>query len=316
MIFDRTGNGTSEINALLGAGYYANNDFAAIRPFVEDETETIVRFIGKELYSYAHDIYQSDVSTDELVEHVQRAIALMAVYRFNQANIMSHEDNGRKLKIDNEHEKIGWEWMYDRDDAAMLRRAYTAIDRLLNYCEEQTLPEWINSEKRIAARSLLISSSDEFDNVYPIEQSPRFYYSLLPFIREAQSRWLPYAVGTNNFHEFVQKYIDNNITTDNEKHMLALMRKFIALKSIEIATKRLTLSIFPEGVVQRFVANDGGRSSKPAETEVRREQERRMKVEADEALNEVKLFNQQLTAADTLYPVMPNNRPDKKYFMT
>lgn len=316
MIFDRTGNGTAEINALLGAGYYANNDFAAIRPFVEDETETIVRFIGKELYSYAHDIYQSDVTTDDLVEYVQRAIALMAVYRFNQANIMSHEDNGRKLKIDNEHEKIGWEWMYDRDDAAMLRRAYTAIDRLLNYCEEKALPEWINSEKRIAARSLLISSSDEFENVYPIEQSPRFYYTLLPFIREAQSRWIPYAVGTNIFNEFVQKYIDKNITTDNEKQMLELMRKFIALKSIEIATKRLTLSIFPEGVVQRFVANDGGRSSKPAETEVRREQERWMKKEADEALNEVKLFNQQLTAADTLYPVMPNNRPDKKYFMT
>ena len=113
MIFNKDNTGVAEIHAITGS-YYRNNEFSAIRPHIIDETRTIVRYIGRDVYERAEEYYYGDFNADwekdrtegtdhtddKLVSMVQTAIALMATFRYNQANIVSHEDTGRKIKLD------------------------------------------------------------------------------------------------------------------------------------------------------------------------------------------------------------------------
>ncbi|MDR0873926.1 MAG: hypothetical protein LBN27_10760 [Prevotellaceae bacterium] len=336
MIFNKNNNGVEEIHNIVGVAYYANNDFVSIRPHIIDETRTIIKHIGREVYDRAEEHYHSDdfnpnwetteeeeaetdVIENKLVTLVQTAIALMASFRYNQANIMSHEDTGRKIKIDNDHEKLPWEWMYDRDDAAMLRRAFLAIDNLIDFCETEELTEWIDSEKRTACRSLFISSTAEFDRVYPIDESARFFYILAPFIREAQDRTLPGAMTLQVFTDLQQKYTTNAITDEKDKHLLFLVQHYLPLRTIEIACSRLAVSVFPEGVVQQFTAGigtSGRHTTSVASDETRREYIRHIGKQADNALDDIKRYIQQITADKLNYPIMPKNSPNNRYFMT
>ena len=321
MIFNRPSvNGAVEIHNLIGVSYYANNDFIAIRPHIIDETRTIIKHIGREVYDRAENSYFGKLSPaekidDKLVALVQTAIALMAVFRYNQANIMGHEDTGRKIKIDNAHEKLPWEWMYDRDDAALLRRAYIAIDILIEFLENSKIEEWMQSKKRTACRSLFISTWNEFDKVYPIDESPRFFYELTPFIREAQERWLLDAMTPQAYTDLQNKYIKNTVSSENDKRLLFLVQRYLPLRTIEIACSRLAVSVFPEGIVQRFMDKNGMRNSRVAPDDMRREYARNIGKEADDALNDIKLFIQQTTADQLQYPVMPKNNRKNKFFI-
>ena len=332
MIFNKPGtNGVDEVHELTGT-YYPNNDFAAIRPHIIDETRTIIRYIGRDAYDRAEVHYFTeefnpdweddrtedvDHTNDKLVTMVQTAVSLMAVYRYNQANIVGHEDTGRKTKIDKDHEALPWEWMLDRDDAAMLRRAYLAIDNLIDFLEEEEIEEWFESENRTSVRSLFISTCKDFERVYPIDQSARFFYELTPIIRQAQENTLPYAMTQDIYNSLLDKYIRNVAMSAGEKRLLSLVQSYLPLRTIEIACSRLAVSVFPEGVVQRFISGGGtaGRhTSKPSADETRREYALTIGKQADTALDNIKRHIQQITADQLQYPVMPNNSPNNKYF--
>ena len=331
MIFNKKNiDGVSEVNALVGVAYYGNNEFAGIKPHIIDETRTIISHIGKETYKRAEEYYLDEFEPElvpedkektqdhKLVVFVQTAIALMAIFRYNQSNIMSHEDTGRKLKMDVEHEKTPWEWMFDRDDAALLRRAYLAIDALIDFLEEEQIKEWLESENRVACRSLLVASCKEFERAYPIDQSARFYYTLIPFIREAQEKTLPLAMSLEVYNNLVSKYKSNSGMSDSEKHLLALVQSYLPLRTIEIACMRLSVSVFPEGVAQRFVsggAGSGRHGSNAASDETRRRYALSIGTQADTALDDIKRYIQHISADKLLYPIMPENNPKNNFFI-
>ena len=319
-----------ELHNLVGVSYYQNNDFSAIRPHIIDETRTIIRYIGREVYDVAENHYfdnydpnwsddrteGADHTNDKLVSLVQTAIALMAVFRYNQANIMSHEDTGRKIKIDEKNEKMPWEWMFDRDDAALLRRAFIAIDTLIEFLENAEINEWMQSEKRNRCRSLFISTWAEFEQTYPIDESPRFFYELAPFIREAQEFSLLNAMTQEKYNDLLDKYMRNTGMNESEKHLLSLIRTYLVLRTIETACLRLAVNVFPEGVVQRFFEKNGTRSSKVTPDETRREYARTIGRQADQALDNIKRYIQQITSDQLLYPIIPKNNSRNKFFIT
>ena len=331
MIFNKENNGVAEIHALTGS-YYRNNNFAAIRPHIIDETREIVRYIGRDMYERAEKHYYSKTFNPnwsdsdrngktyrehKLVTMLQTAIALMAIFRYNQSNIVGHEDTGRKLKFDNDHEKLPWEWMLDRDDAAMLRRAYLAIDNLIDFLELNKFPEWMKSENRTLVRSLFIATCKEFNRVYPIDESARFFYELAPFIREAQVNTLPDAMKQEVYNNLLHKYIRNTEMTDDEKHLLSLVQSYLPLRTIEIACSRLSVSVFPEGVVQRFLSGGsaGRHAANIASDETLRRYAHSIGKQADTALDNIKRFIQKISADKLVYPIMPKNDRRNKYFI-
>ncbi|MDR2684605.1 MAG: hypothetical protein LBB53_04400 [Prevotellaceae bacterium] len=326
MIFNKNFNGAQEIHSLTGM-YYQNNDFARIETDIQIETRTVIDIVGYEVFKRAEDFYNSlnfvdgEIPSDDnkkrnynLVKAVQSAIALLAFYRYTQGNLVSHEDVGRKVKIDKTNETMPWEWMIDRDNSAMLRKAYAAVDFLLIFLEANGISEWMESIKRRNVRSVFISSAEEFHDVYPIDKSYRFYYELLPFIVENQQSYLPAAMGESFYSDFFSRYKSNTLTGE-DKTLLVLIRRWLALKTIFTACTRFAISVFPEGISQRFLASSGGRhaSKEPAEDTVRRFAIN-ISNDAEDALNRLKLKIKGIKARDIDFPIIPDNKPENGFF--
>ncbi|MDR1542870.1 MAG: hypothetical protein LBS50_00375 [Prevotellaceae bacterium] len=333
MIFNKNEKGAQEIRNITGM-YYGNNDFDRIRTNILLETKNICKTVGNAVFERAKTFYfsanfeadaqnatqaqiEQNALNRALVSNLQMPIALFACYHYKQENIISHEDDGARVKIDNDHEKLPWEWMYDRDDAAFLRKAYAAVDLLIDFLEEKQIAEWIDSPRRVVLRSIFISTAQEFNAVFPIDHSHRFFYELAPFIEENQQLLLAPALGCELYDEFLTKYQQNQITTAQDKRILTLIQRFLALQTIETACLRFAISVFPEGIAQRFLASSGGRhaSNAPNDESIRKYATLIAK-QAESALNDVKMAVKNLRAADINYPLLPNNKASNGFFRT
>lgn len=273
MIFNKYGNGTNELRNILGT-YYRNNDFSKITPDVLFAQTEICKFIGDALFDKIEQAYNEtfeEGSTEstgaglgnmlaDIVPYVQLPIAILAAFNMYRQNDISHEDSGRKVKIDPDNEKIPWEWQLKRDDEIQLDRYYQAVDRLIRKLDSMTgLTDWQNSDQKRLANSLFINNADTFDMYFPINKSGRMYMIMLPFIREAERKYIKPALG-----EDYLKYLQATDLSAEEEAIREYILAPIPLLAMSIAVKRLPLGIIPQGVVRNYI--DGSQTMNGAES--------------------------------------------------
>lgn len=269
MLFNKNNTGTAELKALIGF-FYKSNNFDNIKTDIELAEDDIIKLVGQEIYD-AVDLFYHGLGLDDsgsgsgsgsgdrteiltkLVKYMQLPIALNAVHEYSQNTDVSHEDGGRRVKISSETEKLPWEWMLDRDSAAMLRKYYKTCDRLLVFLDkyEDSLPEWKYSEARTNSRKLFINTAEAFNEIYPIDNSRRFFLTLAPFISEVEQVYIRPVIA-DIFDEVKEAIIDGD-TTDYDD-MLKYIRYAVAPLTMSIAVKRLSLQVFPEGTLQTVVS--------------------------------------------------------------
>jgi len=100
------------------------------------------------------------------------------------------------------------------------------------------------------SKSLFINNASRFDFYFPINQSGRMYIMLLPFIREAERKYIKPALGTD-----YDKYMAATNLTTSEKAIHELIYPPIPLIAMSIAIKRMPLGLIPAGVVKNFISN-------------------------------------------------------------
>ena len=91
----------------LTGNYYKNNDFSKVSAQIELVTEEVTAIIGQKIYKKAEKAYtenSEDKDIQKLIRKIQHPIAIMATLRMYQRNDLSHEDDGRKFKIDGVNE--------------------------------------------------------------------------------------------------------------------------------------------------------------------------------------------------------------------
>lgn len=341
LLFNKYQNGALELRDLTGA-YYANNDFNRISTDVRMATRHVRRLIGAELYSRAASHYQGNdfrkespseaqALNDQLVDLIRTPIAFLASFNFYQANLVSHEDTGRKVKIDNENEKMAWEWMLDRDDAAQIRKYHRTFDDLLDWLEEHNIPEWMQSENRLQARVLFVNSETIFQDVFPIDSSPRFFYTVLPFNREVQEGTIRKTLGAR-YQPLLQYWqsisaagsgsgsASGGIPGESDPlftELLPLVQKAIPMLVMSVAVKRLTLQVLPDGVVQQFRSMFQSRQSSQAPTlDMIREYSKLLASDANYLLQDVKELLQSADPEAGKFTLSPTNDDANKFFRT
>jgi len=339
MLFNKYNNGAVELRDRTGS-YYANNKFDRVATDVMLAESEIVKLVGQAVYDRALVHYRSDdyqvenpdadkALNDQLVLLLQIPIAYRATFSYYQSNLVSHEDAGRKVKLDPENEKMPWEWMLDRDDEAQLRKSNQTTDMLLNWLEEKNLPEWANSSNRKAARRLFVHNEAIFQDAYPIDASPRFYYTVLPWNREVQERTIRKALGTR-YAELLAYHLGEMDgsgsagsgipSADGDldmEELLDLVQKAIPLLVMVKAVKRLSLQVLPDGVVQQFKSNLQSRAASTGATqEVISWHTKRLEEDAREVLDDVRLWLQQAEPESGIYPLLPENKESNKFFRT
>jgi|GEM_PF-270922 len=312
---------SSEELARLTGSFYENNEFSRIETDVLLEIEALTEIVGRDIYDLAFNHYQSDnygvaefEHLNNLVQHIQLPVALMSTFRYYQSNIMSHEDSGRKLKVDKQTEATPWEWMLDRDDDAQLRKAYSATDRLIKFLDNAVFDQWIGSAKQRATKNLFVNNAAVFHNNYPIDESPRFYYTLVPFIAEVQRNYIAKVLGKAKYDQLLAAFQTNNTST-SDNVLIELIQQAIPLATMAIAVKRLSLKVLPEGVVQQFKSMMQGRSaSQPALLDMIQYVADDLKKDAQLQLDLLKKELNKSNPDALIYNLLPKNDESNKYF--
>ena len=283
MIFNKNSKGNEELRIQTGA-YYKSNEFDKISVKVMLASEELQNLIGKAIFDRAETHYLSDKYLseeeilpvpdpvegsgsggeglpaadyplmDRLVQHIQLPIAFLATLWHYQGNDISHEDSGRKNKLDKEHETIAWEWQYNRDDAAALRNYQKAFDRLIRFLNAYSavLPEWTSSEAKKTSLSLFINSAEHFNRLFAIDDSPVFFLRLAPLMREIERKHIKPILGTDKFNELKEAIRIGTELSDTDQELYDYICDPIPLLTMSMAVKRFALTVIPEGVVQNF----------------------------------------------------------------
>lgn len=307
-------NNIQEIADLTG-NHFPSGRFSTIRADIDLETETIIRLIGQEVFEKALNLYiepseeKPSPEQNKIVQHVQLPIATMAALRYYQSTLVTHGDNGRKVQISS-HEKMAWEWMIEADDMAQLRKAQAATDRLINYLEKEEVPEWLTSDARTEARSLFVNSTELFQRTFPIDNSPTFFYTVTPFLRIIQNTEIRPQMG-DDYPVLLESWRTNSVS-EEKLPLLELIQQAMILLAMGMASRRLSIQVLPESVVQIF-RTQSVKSSKPAfEQAIQRFREDIME-EGLELLDKAKRLRTNSTEKPVL---LPENSPENKYMRT
>lgn len=308
---------SKELRKLTGS-WYASNDFERIEQDIVMETEELAKFIGDDIVEKALEIADKEAPTAEetkLLKHVQLPIALMAVYRFFQSNNVSHDQSTRKIKVDSENEKLPWEWMLDRDDAAHLSKAQRALDRLIAFLDKSEYSEWNDSPNKKTARSLFVNNTEVFGEYYPIDNSARFYYLAVPLLREIQVVQLKPILG-EDYQPLLDNFQEDHLS-GYQKELLDYVRRAQVLATIALAVRRLNTKVLPDGIVKALKSQGQTvNATRPANVDEISYFSKRMELDAFDYIDKIKRKRFENTPEYLDYQLLPKNDPKNKFAST
>lgn len=317
MIFNKNNAGSAELQKLVGT-YFRSNDFSVIESEIKSAGLTIRNLIGPQIFDRAESYYNSPLSntqTDskdiQLVKLVQAPVAQLAMVRFYQQNILSHEDGGRKVIINEGSEKMPWQWQFDRDDEALLDKYYRTLDELFIFLDEAEIEEWEEAPLKKKLATCFIKNIDTFQAVFPLEDSSRMFYTLVPFMQEVQDRIIRPIVGDVAFETMKSGDIPNELTEQFEAAKLC-----IPLYAIITAVKRMSIKVLPTMIVRRFSTSFQGGRGASMDDNATRTLLYNLEHEAIDARTELQKSVTSRRQPQQEVDLIPNNRPDKKYCMT
>lgn len=317
MIFNKNNEGAAELQRLIGT-YFRSNNFSVIESEIKSAAGAVRRQIGPEVFDRAEKYYNSDEFNPQndtldlqLLKAIQAPVALLAMVRFYQQNTLSHEDGGRKVKINEGSEKMPWQWQYDRDDDALLDKYYRALDDLYVFLEEKSVPEWQKSPLRKKLAACFVKDLDTFQEVFPLEDSHRMFYILVPFMLEVQERIIRPIVGDTEYEKMKTAPIPAELA-----EQFAAAKRCIPLYAIITAVKRMSIKVLPTMIVRRFSASFQGSRGGDMDDAATRALLQSVGSEAIDAKTELQKAVTQRRQPVRETDLVPQNSRDKKYFMT
>jgi len=305
MLFNKNGNGSLELQLLTG-NFAAANNYDAVESEVLDATRTVRGLVGNAVVSRAELAYAAGTD-DALTTLVRTAVAILATARYSRSNLVTHEDSGSKVRVD-ENEKVPWEWMIDRDERAQQDRWYRALDALYAWLDTNQPTEWTGSDQYRRSRKSIIRSLSDFEAVYPTDGSYYVYHMLQNLVIECQPR-LKKLIGDEKW-----ALITAATVADDDLELLQICQRWAVLSALVKAVRRWSLEVFPLAIVRRFCPSYQGGRSKSAAT--------REEMDAYVASLEDQIGDAQEEIAELLadgnpwedHDPQPRNHPSNKFF--
>ncbi len=237
-------------------------------------TKDLTTLIGQEAYGYAVKLFEKEAPNEDekfTLYQFQYPIAVDAYRHYVHSGDLSHTNNGRKMRND-EHEKAAFEWMINKDNQALEKRYYKAVDNLLDFLDDEnpTLIEatgevaevkWKKTEAFRKTHRLFVRSTSDFDEYFPIN-SRLLLLKLQPGLSQCERLEILPRIGKEKFVLY-KALLDGTVTEgDIDETLLALIKEACVFFALSWALRRLRVELLPEGILQRYAAE---RNTKPAE---------------------------------------------------
>jgi hypothetical protein len=271
LLFKKTPAGSTELKELMGF-IDADLKIQNLIPDLNTATNDVIDLIGIEVYNKAFELYNEGVTADEnkdFIYAVRYPIAVNAYRLFSESNDVAHTNNGRKMRID-ENQKQAFEWMLDRDNIALEKRYYRALDDLIKFLDRsKTNTEtsttlytiWTTSDAFKATHNLFIRTVAEFDRFFTIK-SRLLLIKLAPALFECEQYKIKPRVGASKFTALKQALIAGTPTSTDDLELIRLIQKASVFYALAWAMPRLSVQLFPEGVMQTMVKDKAKTAAK------------------------------------------------------
>jgi len=266
MLFDKFSTASSELHTLLGF-IAADTNFNKWRTWIDLSVRQITAITGKELYTLAHNHYQSDnyladaepvpavnptyKQLDTLVKHFQLANALFAYVKLLPSLDAGHSNNGRTRSVGDTERSLTAVEAY-KDESNILSLAYEAMEALIDFAEETKFTAWLTSTNRKFASGLFVSSPEIFNRYYTLS-SARMYYTLTPMMAEVERIQIRTCVSSAVLTE-IKEALAADEPNDRQKLLVEkvenTIRPVIVFSTLAMALERLPIEIFPDGIFQ------------------------------------------------------------------
>lgn len=236
---------SEELRNLTGS-YYANNDFTKIEKMVTAVEHEICSTLG---------LATLDTLAGDALLAAQQATAYMATMRFYRLNDISHENAGRKVKIDRENEARPFEWQLARDDRMHLEEYYRALDRLLFALRDDE--QFRQSKVWKQQQRLIVGEADSLTWLTGADNSPWLYLRLVPYLAESQ-HFVERAYG----EAFSPDDFDDPFPSTGTIDYAAM--KAVGLGAVVLMGRRTSLQTLPYGLMKMFESDGGGNRQEAA----------------------------------------------------
>ena len=268
LLFSTTESESSdEIKSLIG---YVDADLrlSNLKPDIITATNEVIDIIGEKVYDYAIDKFDGITAEDDdpdynLIQAIRYPIIVNAYRLFAPSNDLSHTGDGRKTRND-EHEKAAWQWQIEADNKAQEKRYYRALDDLIKFLDNSKVEDeteetiwtiWTTSDNYKKSQKLFIRSTNEFNEFFPI-QSRYLLMMIAPGIDFCERREILPRIGKTKF-DALKEALQSATAIDDETDLklIHLIKEACASYSLAWAIPRMSIQIFPEGVIQSYTSD-------------------------------------------------------------
>ena len=309
--------GQTELSNLLG---FLDVDikYEKLKSKLITATNDVITLIGQEMYDLALDHYSKpDTDTEkntELIFNVRYPIAIQAYRKFAPHNDISHTNKGRVNRVE-ENEKTPFEWMIDLDNKALERSYYEALDNLIKYLDK-SITSWKDTDAYEKTHNLFIRTAEQFDDFFPIGNSRLIMLKLAPGIRKCEKNEILPRIGKELFNTMKQELKDESQNMNEE--LLYSIREACVYRAMAWAMQRLSVQLFPEGVLQAFISDRMTiNSRKPSEKSETAATAQYFNADADGVLIDIESIITKLNTPDVVIePLTYEADPDNKFLST
>jgi hypothetical protein len=216
--------------------------------FIRSASIEVRELIGASTYDIIVGYYEGSTTDEQqpYVDAMQDAIAVQAYRQYVPSKDVAHTQNGRRMRMD-DHEKQAFEWMLDRDNENMERMYYQALDHLLIVLDGLT--SWKETDQYKALNTLFVSKTSDFQAYFDINNSRLLMMKLQPGLRQCEQMQILPRLGKEAFDALKED-------ASEKERLLELVKSACVFWALQWAfSGRLTVTLFPEGVLQRFTAD-------------------------------------------------------------
>lgn len=319
--------GSKELKGLLGF-IDADLNLKNLLPDIITATNDVIDLIGIEVYNKAIEAYNKGNTTEidkPFVYSVRYPIAVNAYRLYSPSNDLAHTNNGRKMRQD-DGEKLPFQWMLDSDNTALEKRYYRAMDDLIKFLDRSKIEYeltttlytiWTNSDAFMATQRLFIRTVAEFDEAFPI-QSRLLLIKLAPGISKCEQYEIRPRVSDEKFNTLKSALKSNTAITDaTDLELIRLIREASAAYSLAWAMPRLSVQLYPEGVLQHVTSDKattkGAKPTLKNETEIARQA---FREDANRAFTAIEKLLEPPLAIDETAVIIPGQVFGDKYMST
>ena len=287
MIFNKDSHGSQELKQLIGF-IFASIDFDNLKSYIEMGERDVKKIISREVFTvalnhYASDNYQKKIDPpaegetedlhpeylvlDELVAKIQYPVAIGAYRKYAPSNDITHSDKGRQIFVSDE-EKPAFEWQIEKDNENLLSLYHEAVDMLLEFLDEHiddTVPTgdsevttsllpWGTTKEYEATKQLFLNPADQFEQYFSIHRSRMVFLALVPSMTRVQDGQIKPCFTEEKYAELKDQILDNDLI-DANKPLVELAASALALISMSVAIKRLSIELLPNGLFQNYTTS-------------------------------------------------------------